>query len=569
MSKENKKIWDNEIIPQIKSEAINFIENWKDNFSKDEYTLSENEYLSSLDDYKKEHNGFLYWLIIFTLPFAFLLFFYPGYVLYKKFKTLKENKNNLKDIIKETTEKKLLAHAKIVKTIDLISISKSIGKILKYDHVGPISNNLIKEMQDLSLFKFSESDEKNSYNSSWGIFDKNKIIINAAYQKHESFEKTYYGSTSVSYTTHDSDGASVTRNEEVRAEYVHPAYDIYSKKSSYVFMESCSNLEFYYDGKKSFIKRLKNKEQSKMENDEFEKKFTWIRNDEVQFRMIFTILGQEIFLNETEEGKKNIIKHEDSYYKEKSFLGNSYVSSASLAYKFNINDILIKFISNADITIDELKMNLINEIKNYIYEQYKSMKFLWTIPILQSEDSSLIIKKIAKEKNTNDNSSLVSQYLLNDVSQSKIIDGKFNTFKKSLKNYTYEFNNITLNKTLFNGLNYNIVKKITDIPQYSTVAGKTVYVTVEYDDYIPRNAQADLCYGYIKTNKYYIDNDSFLTISTNITNEETISSINSIKDLNIQLNIVDNYLVLYSINNIDDTVIRPYIESIVSNINND
>jgi hypothetical protein len=39
-------------------------------------------------------------------------------------------------------------------------------------------------------------------------------------------------------------------------------------------MESCSNLEFYYDGKKSFIKRLKNKEQSKMENDEFEKKFT-------------------------------------------------------------------------------------------------------------------------------------------------------------------------------------------------------------------------------------------------------------------------------------------------------
>jgi hypothetical protein len=92
--------------------------------------------------------------------------------------------------------------------------------------------------------------------------------------------------------------------------------------------------------------------------------------------MIFTILGQEIFLNETEEGKKNIIKHEDSYYKEKSFLGNSYVSSASLAYKFNINDILIKFISNADITIDELKMNLINEIKNYIYEQYKSMKFL-------------------------------------------------------------------------------------------------------------------------------------------------------------------------------------------------
>jgi hypothetical protein len=214
-------------------------------------------------------------------------------------------------------------------------------------------------------------------------------------------------------------------------------------------------------------------------------------------------------------------------------------------------------------------MNLINEIKNYIYEQYKSMKFLWTIPILQSEDSSLIIKKIAKEKNTNDNSSLVSQYLLNDVSQSKIIDGKFNTFKKSLKNYTYEFNNITLNKTLFNGLNYNIVKKITDIPQYSTVAGKTVYVTVEYDDYIPRNAQAYLCYGYIKTNKYYIDNDSFLTISTNITNEETISSINSIKDLNIQLNIVDNYLVLYSINNIDDTVIRPYIESIVSNINND
>ncbi len=568
MSKENKKIWESELIPQIKSEASAFIENWKNNFSKDEYIASEKEYLNSLDGYKKEHNGFLYWLIIIILPFAFLLFFYPGYVLYKKLKVLKDNKNKLKNIIKDATEKKLLAHAKIVKSIDIISISKSINKILKYDHVGPISNNLIKEMQDLSLFKFTESDKKNSYNSSWGIFDKNKIVINVAYQKHKSFEKVYTGSTSVSYTEYDSDGNSVTRHENVTAQYTHPAHDIYSKKASYVFMESCSNLEFYYDGKKNFIKRLKNKEQSKMENDEFEKKFTWIRNDEVQFRMIFTILGQEIFLNETQVGKKNIINHEDSYYKEKSFLGNSYINSAPLAYKFNINNLLIKFISKADITIDQLKINLINEIKDYIYEQYKSMKFLWTIPILQSEDSSLIIKKLSKEKNNNDNSSLVSQYLLNDVSQSKIIDGNLTTFNKSLENYTYEFDNITLNKTLFNGLNYDIVKKIKIIPEYSPVAGKTVNVSVEYDDYIPKNGQGYLCYGYVTTNKYYIDNGSFLTLSTNITNQETISSINNIKALKIKLNIIDNYLVLYSTNDIDNTIIKPYVESIVNNINN-
>lgn len=548
-----KSKWSTEILPLLEVAINEYISNWTKQNSIDEYVTSEKEYNNSKIGYKKNHNKFLYFFLIFIMPFAFLLFVYPGVLVFKKFKDLKKNKNILLDIIEEKTNSKLATHNSIILTIDQYDIYKQIEKIFKYKHMGPITSTLIDEMQALSLFDLSSNDNRNSYNSSWGILDGNKIIINFSTQTHKTFIKTYTGSKNCNYYDGDKWVTKV-----VTATYDHPAKEINASKLSYVFMESCSNLEFNYEGLKGFTDKFKNKEQSQMENPIFEKKFLWKRNDETQFRMIFTPLAQEEFLIETSDKNNNVPKPQDEYNKKSSFLGNKYFYNNKFNYFTNLKSILNEFSKSADISINNFKNNIIASLKDISYDKFNALKFMWTLPILQSEDSSLVLKSIVNKNNFNKYNDSVPHYLLNEIFDKKIIYGDIDTFNLIKSKNKINIGSHSFHCVHMDGISYNTIKKTATIP----VSGELI--PVDYIDYIPINGQISFVYSFIKTDKYYFNN------STNIINIDIIESIKNIESNNVQISIINNLIILKSTNEneIDTDLISGYINLIINKINN-
>ena len=66
--------------------------------------------------------------------------------------------------------------------------------------MGPIPNLLIDEIKSLTFFDLEKNNKSNTYLSSWGILDKNKIVIHKSNQTLIKYFETYTGSKTIFYT---------------------------------------------------------------------------------------------------------------------------------------------------------------------------------------------------------------------------------------------------------------------------------------------------------------------------------------------------------------------------------
>ncbi len=559
-SSKNITLWEQEFLPQYKDIFDNTKDSWISHEDINIYTDYQNKYEKEKLNYKQQHNSFLYFFyLIIVLPISFITII-PAYWAFKKYKELKANKERLIKAIDDTKNKKLDVHAQILKNINFLEIVKSFSEIIKYEHKGPIPSKLVEEMQYLSLFDLSNYDSNsNSYNSSWGVID-NKIVIHASKQQHQKFNKTYKGSQSVSYFTVDSQGKSVARSTIVTASYTHPAFDIFSERFTFSFMESCSNLEFKYKGTKSLFSRHKN-EYSPLENSEFEKRYKWFRNDDIQFRMIFTPYTQEMFLLELEDKKE--VPPELQWGKTSSFFHNNFdtIQLDYIIYK-NIGSISQIFLLDPDKNINDLISNIYDSIISYYYGLYKNMNYLFLTTIMPSENHLTIINAVeqSKKKISNQNNYFFAHNILSEFIGKEIIHKDTNCFNNLIETNTQKIGNCDIYISTMEGLTYKIVKKVTYVPTYSPIANKTVNVPVEYDDYIPMNANAKVAYGYINSDKYYF-NIPEIGIKTNITNDNLLSLINDLP-ANTELVLKDGIIAFLFLNDIDQESICKIVESI-------
>ncbi len=118
-------------------------------------------------------------------------------------------------------------------------------------------------------------------------------------KKHYMGEKTYTGSTSRTI-----DGKTYTFTASITKPYPEFTYETKMLLASNNF----NNLEFHFEPSlkwnwqvNHFYKKHKN--QRKMENSEFDLLFPAIRNDEIQFRSLFTIFTQEEFIRNAKHFK--------------------------------------------------------------------------------------------------------------------------------------------------------------------------------------------------------------------------------------------------------------------------
>lgn len=540
MSKSNnaKSFWELELFPKYLKIYNETNSEWVDHLLINIYTDVEKSYIESKNTYKKNHNKFFYYFFCCViLPLSFLLLI-PAYFTYKKYKNLKSTKDKLLNDINKAANEKLKVHLDIVSKIDVIGIINSFKDIIKYEHQGPIPYKLIDEMQNLSLFDISQYNENtNPYSTSWGIFD-NKIVIHAGRQIHHTFNKEYTGSKTISYTDIDSDGNTVYKSDVVTATYTHPAHDVINSRKTFSFMESCSELEFCFAGKNNLLFRNKHNKKnnySPLENSDFEKKFKWYRNNDVQFRMIFTPYAQEKFLEEL--GKDKDVPIELQWEKTASFIYNDFETVVfDYVIERNIALTINEFLINPDQNLELLKESIFNSITNYYFNLYKNMNYMFLTTIMSSENHKTIIDVVqrSKEKIKESSNYFFAHNILNEFLNEIIISGSLKCFNTLVDSKSKILNDINVIQTTMQGLNYDIVRKTIYIPTYSAFAGRTVDVPVDYDDYIPKEANGYLTYFYIDTDKYFYKIHGF-GYKNNIDNQELLNMLMKLSSFNFLL----------------------------------
>lgn len=142
------------------------------------------------------------------------------------------------------------------------------------------------------------------------IFDNPFMIYN--FKAQTWYMHTYTGSIPVTYSTTDGQGHHVTRTEIVVATETLPAPQ-WSKGTELAYhFDKPSKLCFANNSSKHEMKKLvKKNKQAEMDNREFDKIFPATRSDEKDFRVVFTPLAQENYINLFKQQQYHVTKDGD------------------------------------------------------------------------------------------------------------------------------------------------------------------------------------------------------------------------------------------------------------------
>ncbi len=520
---EYKKIWDTEFVPKIEQAYSSIKDSLIHPNVLEENHLAEQALITADRNYKVKHNEFTYFLW-WVLTIISCILIIPAYWVVKKVKALKANKQALLDDVASKEQEALIVHEKIVNKLDILKLEQHMSDIIKYKNMGPIPQSLIDGMQQLSLFDLEGNANKNTYKTSWGVYD-NKILIHLQDQQHIEYLKTYTGSVSVSYSRGQNDyGVDV-----VSASIQRPAFRVDTNKWTYAFMQSCSNLEFDMEGKKNRLldgKYNKKHNYAALENPIFEKKTKWSRTDEAQFRMIFTPFAQETWVNET-DGCKDINSVWD-WSKRSSFIFNDYLTDAHTEGLVNyIADVMHRFTKAPRMTTDQLLNEMLVSIKNYFRHIYNSMPYMWATTIMPSENHAFLIKSVLDGKFVGNNMSLLSHNILaSDHPNSYAIKGAdMATFPKYHSSITKKIAGVNFYTNTFKTKSYRIEQRVTYVKEYSSLAGRWVSVPVHYDEYIPLHSEADMTFAHIPSHLVHFRRGHRLL--SNLTNGRLVQLLDS------------------------------------------
>lgn len=505
-------IFENEIKDKVLENAESFLSNLVTDEIIHEHDEANKEYLKACENYKKQHNQFAYvMLMIFGLFFSFILII-PFYWALKKFKQMKENKDDLLAKKEITIEAKLAIHRKLISRFDIVTCSNIIDKSLNVKNYGPITENVIESFKEIESFNFQDTPRYNPYKTSWSVFDDRLILINLYNKQHITQQKVYTGSRTIYYRVNGQ-----THSRIITAQIVKPVEVITTNEISYAYMQSCKELEMSFR-EKSYGNKLN------LENEMMNKYTAWDFNNEVQFRMIFSLFGQEMYIKELEYiNALKSIPYEYQFFKFKNFFYNNDNIDQTKMFFHSVYTFLSEFSKKPDCTIEWFEKNLrILMLKN-THERFQSIIYLWMVPILQSENHTHIINRIFAANKNNGTKNPISRhypyYVLNEILNHSFIKSDTENINYINNFYDEQIGDINIRYVQF------LAKGFDKYQKYESVSSSGYWIDIPYIDYVERTTFGDIGFSKVNESYYYNFDFNFGIESTNITDQATLDII--------------------------------------------
>lgn len=370
-----------------------------------------------------------------------------------------------------------------------------------------------------------------------------------------------YTGTIIVPMMHGEDRSLVT----LTATYSHPFSDveIYPNRY-YAYMHACERLNFEYD-KKRKIKFLASKKE-RLENDEFSKTFIINYNDPIQYRMVFTPHKQEMMLNEyLVSGKK--VNEEDKLNKAGSYLYSNYSTYTNLeTLKDKANELLIDFKTNADVNIFHYLIKLEKEMYLVLGDLFKSLKHLFTTPIMYSENHRSIINHALVDHKYEP---YLPHYILNNIIKEEIIHINSPCFNQIVSETKIALKEGTLNCCIMDGLSYEHLPRIIYLPPdfHHKGVGHQL-VPVNYIETVPCHEQMTFYYLPIineKSRKPGVVAEELINQLTKTKSRALQEILDEAQSNNIIFYLKENFIVakLLANNKYDENTIKSYFQEIL------
>lgn len=365
-------------------------------------------YIDECQQAYEEYNKFnwsLYKTLEFSLFFALLLII-PAFFVIRKLYIMNKEKNRLNDDYLTKNQKRIDGIAKIIKVINFTDVINICLKEINYEHKGPIPSNYSQVMK--KYFPKNENnwlcnnEFENVSTSSWGVFNKKILVINQS-KRICHFEdslqaKLFYENSYVPM-------ALFTKAENLNF------------KSH--FNLSAGNLK---DVDKNF-------KYVRLENATFNNNYSIIRDDEVEFRIFYTVSVQEYLVSKLKEyGKGSNLPEYYWWNKSGPFIYSNYVMETPF-YDFNGKQ--FNFIKDIKFELNEILNVCAKIIRKIIFERFLSCNCITGLPIMMTENHKEIIQELDNGMIPNPNVSLgddiYAQGVLNTIWNQKIIKNAYKT----------------------------------------------------------------------------------------------------------------------------------------------
>ena len=291
--------------------------------------------------------------------------------------------------------------------------------------------------------------------------------------------KVYTGSTTVTVHTTDSDGHPRTETRVVTASITKP-FPQFSLPTELVFKSNsmsdltCSNEAPLKNEKavKKFYKKYP--KQRNMENPEFDRLYPFIRNNEIQFRALFTIFTQEEMVRNAEHFKLNNLQ----FWKEKGPYFEISSNNGLNSQKMNFSGY-----TYLDYNPETIRKSYLDNVNNTLNSLYQFLTPILSCSLLQQE------RYFTKGKKTTNNFKLAQ------------FENHFNTNFDVIRylhpsTSSLAYNGISKFVPLKKGKNYQLNRLVTNsyssksLIEYVNVFayGQSVNVPVRYDQFYPEQA---------------------------------------------------------------------------------
>lgn len=545
------------------------IENYAFTLAKDkEISKAKAEYNKANINYEQKHSETKLGFARFCLYFTWIAFIIPWIFNLIWYLNLLKNKRELLEKIEEARAKYLWCKQDFVDEFDINEYLDSVFDLLDYQEGGPINQKLIDDVLHHDLVNLDFSSDFNPYKTSWGIWNNNKIVFDLCVQEHVKMQRVYT-LTSDDYQLNN--GTLYSTNSSTPstiATFTHEFCDVYNHPSKYyAYIKSCSNLKLKYLDKKKDNKSI----QGRLENEEFNKAFNFEYNDPVQYRMIFTPHKQEIMVNEF-KSNGNVVEPEDQLNKIGSFLFTNYEDLGLLdVIKENINNELENFATDSEIGLGYFLFKLEQNVADYFKIAFKSLKHLFTSPIMYSENHKTIIDKVKNNSEYLDK--YLPHYILNNVIQEEIIHHDSPCFNEVIKNEAIPYEHFTLYHCVMDGLSYIHEIHTADVNPNSGVVGTYNTVPIEYIETIPDHKEMEFFYTFIhrtKQRKRYIDADTLINQLSEKAAMKFDDLIADMEQNNLDVYLKENFIAIKAKDGwvANENIASYYIEKIIKILTN-
>lgn len=453
-------------------------------------------------------------------------------VINKKIKTLLDKKAILE---KETNELCNLAWSQMAPlnalydwSIPSMLFSKTIPKIVMDKN---FDSNKYLYLHEKYNFGENISPNKSTVFMQSGSILGNPFIMKKDYIQ-SWFNKVYTGSITIHWTTtsRDSNGNMVTKHhtQTLVASITKPAPK-YEYETTLVYgCDAAPNLSFYrypsnvdlrYEkdiakyvkkgvkdlNKKAQLAIKKGDDYTRLDNDEFEVLFgDQNRNNEVEFRLLYTPLAQKNFLDLI----KSNSSFRDDFYQGKDGCLNMIKSRHSQKFDYDSNP--IKFIG---FDYDKVRENFIKYNNDYFKNFYFDLAPLLSIPLYQTHMSSDYIYETNYVSN-------ITQYEHEIMANSFNINNLKHPSSKTPSILKTEFLNKedVLDNVKVTAKGFDILKRVTFVPKFGG-DGRMHHVPVYWLEYVPVSKETIMAVENKESSRYEFNN-----IKENVNFNNTINS---------------------------------------------